>query len=429
MLFRSQAPKTQAFKPFDIPSFLLKQSHQGTPYFHHETRNIGAVKIEILFPFGRHQQNQAFQALAATELLLSGADGKSEREIFSEIEHLGASVSNECHSLYSTVQIRCSKAVVIDVFKWVSHHLLKSDYPEIEIDRYKAIKIASLQRRMQTANYWSDKVARQHYYEDIPWENGQTSTEDFEALNRNSLIEFHKQHFRSPSAALFFSGDVEQSTVQSILNVWDGYSTQPFHWKVPIETINYKRQFNPTFEHPLKNSSQLSLKWLKHIGEVDERKQHQLTLLNMVFGGYFGSRMMQELRERQGLTYGISSFFRPMWKGRSWEISGEINSENKNKALNGVTQIIQTLQSEKVSENELNRAKTYYLGVFRSGFDGPFAYANKSITSLIREYQPSFNQNTLEQILDIQPDELMTLAQKEMDTNSFIKVVAGKLID
>ena len=47
----------------------------------------------------------------------------------------------------------------------------------------------------------------------------------------------------------------------------------------------------------------------------------------------------------------------------------------------------------------------------------------------MREYSSEFYQNTLEQILDIQPDELMTLAQKEMDTNSFIKVVAGKLID
>ena len=429
MSFRSQAPQTKAFKPFAIPSFLLNQSVQGTPYFHHKTKDIGAVKIEILFPFGRHQQNQAFQALAATELLLSGADGKSEREIFSEIEHLGASVSNECHSLYSSVQIRCSKSVSLEVFKWVTYHLLTSDYPEIELDRYIAIKVASLQRKMQTASYWSDKVARQHYYENLSWENANTTTEDFEALNRNTLIEFHEKHYKSPSAALFFSGDIDEESVQSILNTWESYSTHPFLWNVPVENLDYSKQYTTTIEHPIKNSSQLSLKWLKHIGEINERKQHQLTLLNMVFGGYFGSRMMQELREKQGLTYGISSFFRPLWKGRSWDVSGEMNSENKDKALNGVKQIIQTLQSEKIPENELNRAKTYYLGVFRSGFDGPFANANKSITSLVREYSSEFYQNTLEQILDIQPDELMTLAQKEMDTNSFIKVVAGKLID
>lgn len=429
MSFRSQAPKTKAFKPFSIPSFLLNHSHKGTPYFYHETKGVGAVKIEILFPFGRHQQNQAFQALAATELLLSGADGKPEREVFSEIEHLGASVSNECHSLYSSVQIRCSKSVAVEVFKWVTHHLLKSDYPEIELDRYIAIKVASLQRKMQTASYWSDKVARQHYYENVPWENAQASTEDIEALNRNTLIEFHEKHYKSPSAAIFFNGDIDETTVHTILKKWDSYSTQPFIWSVPVENLDYARQFTKTIEHPVKNSSQLSLKWLKHIGEVDERKQHQLTLLNMVFGGYFGSRMMQELREKQGLTYGISSFFRPLWKGRSWEVSGEMNSENKDKAVNGINQIIQTLQSEKVSEKELNRAKTYYLGVFRSGFDGPFANANKSITSLVREYSSEFYQNTIDQILNIQPDELVTLAQKEMDANSFIKVIAGKLTD
>jgi zinc protease len=429
MSFRSQAPKTKAFKPFSIPSFLLNQSHQGTPYFHHETKDIGVVKIEILFPFGRHHQNQAFQALAATELLLSGSDGKSERVIFSEIEHLGASVSNECHSLYSSVQIRCSKLVVLEVFKWVTHHLLKSDYPNIELDRYITLQVASLQRKMQTASYWSDKVAKQHYYENIPWENAMMTTEDLEALDRHALLEFHKKHFKTASAALFFSGDINKTTVHSILNTWDTNSTPPFHWSVPVENLDYAKKFTTTIEHPIKNSSQLSLKWLKHIGEVDERKQHQLTLLNMVFGGYFGSRLMQELREKQGLTYGISSFFRPLWKGWSWEVSGEMNSENKDKALDGIKQIIQTLQTERVSKNELNRAKTCYLGAFRSGFDGPFAYANKSITSLVREYQSSFYQNTLEQILDIQPDELITLAQKEMDTNSFIKVIAGKLVD
>lgn len=427
MSFRFNAPKTHPLKSFNIPSFGMDISNTNTPVYHHETKDIGAVKVELLFPFGRQNQENAFQALAATELLLSGADGKTEREIFSKLEHWGASVSNECHSLYSTLQIRCSKNVFLDVFNWVTMHLRKSDYPELEVDRYKAIKIASLQRKMQTAGFWANKIARQHYYQNIQWESGDADIEDFEKITPTHLLEFHKKHIKNPAAAMFFSGDIDANMVGEAVEAWQKNNPPKFVWSVPKEPDVLTQELIKPIEHHMDKSSQVSMNWMKHIGIVNEETQHRLSILNMVFGGYFGSRLMQDLREKQGLTYGISSFFRPFWKGRTWEISGEMNSDNKDKAIQGVANAMVDLQNTPIPHNELERAKTYYLGMFRSGFDGPFASANKASTSLVREYSANFYNHSIDIIRSIQPKELIALAQKELDPNSFIKVVAGKI--
>jgi predicted Zn-dependent peptidase len=145
----------------------------------------------------------------------------------------------------------------------------------------------------------------------------------------------------------------------------------------------------------------------------------------MVLGGYFGSRLMQEIREKQGLTYGISSYFSPLWKGRTWNISGEMNSDNTDKAINAMGGIIEELQSHHIPIEELERAKRYYAGMFRSGFDGPFAQATKALQMLVRNYSESYYADTLEHIWDIDSAALLKLAQNELNTNSFVRVVAG----
>jgi predicted Zn-dependent peptidase len=169
------------------------------------------------------------------------------------------------------------------------------------------------------------------------------------------------------------------------------------------------------------------MRWMKHISHLEESLTHQYSLLNMVLGGYFGSRLMQELREKQGLTYGISSYFKPLWKGRSWNISGEMNSENTEKALISMGNIIEELQQHPIPADELDRAKRYYAGMFRSGFDGPFAQATKALQTLVRSNSSDYYSQTLDYIWNVDSSMLLQLAQNELDTKTFVKVVAGEV--
>lgn len=425
MSFREQAPSVRSISSFTVPKIAFEKSPKGTLYFHEETKGIGAVSVFWLLPIAKQLQTKAFQALASVELLLSGGDGKSENEILKHIEHLGASVGNDSEQLYARIHFRCAKNVVLDVFEWVLHHVERAEYPVDEIERYGLIKKASIERRMQTPGYWSDRKAKELLYHDIPWVGTFGELNDFSKLQQSDLQEFHKKYIKNSSGVLFFSGDVDDSQKQQLLNTWESYERPPFSWVLEEENTQNPTDDLGLVSHSLLNSSQVSMRWMKHVGGLDEKETHKYSLLNMVLGGYFGSRLMQELREKQGLTYGISSYFKPLWKGRSWNISGEMNSANTDKAVEAVKNIIHDLQQTNIPQDELERAKRYYAGMFRSGFDGPFAQATKALQTIVRDYSAQYYAETLESIWSIDSSSLLQLAQNDLNTNSFVKVVAG----
>jgi len=427
MTIRDKAPEVRSIASFDVPSICFQNSPNGTKYFHQETPGIGAASVFWLIPVSKQHQKKAFQALAATELLLSGGDGLSEKEILQHIEHLGASVGNDSEQLFARIHFRCAKHVVEEVFSWVLHHVENASYPQEEIQRYALIKRASIERKMQTPGYWSERIAKETLYKDVPWVGTFGGVDDLDLLSREDLVSFHNEQIKNSSGVLFFSGDIDDKQKDGLLSIWESYQRPDFHWHVPNENIyNLDNHTNPLV-HTLPNSTQVSMKWMKHIGVLDETETHKFTLLNMVLGGYFGSRLMQELREKEGLTYGIGTYFKPLWQGRSWNLSGEMNSANTKKAIDSIKHIFEELQQTKIPKEELERAKKYYAGVFRSGFDGPFAQATKALQTLVRNYDTRYYADTLEHIWSIDSESLLSLAQNELNTNTFVKVVAGEV--
>jgi len=136
---------------------------------------------------------------------------------------------------------------------------------------------------------------------------------------------------------------------------------------------------------------------------------------------------MQEIREQKGLTYGISSYFRPAMQGRSWIISGEMNSNNAHLALDCTLEIMEKIRTSLVSDEELEKAKRYYSGQFRTGFDGPFSIASKVQQKILSNYSDNFFADTLDHIWQITPQQIKTVAQNYLDPKSFIKVMSGKI--
>ncbi len=423
-LFRSYRPDVRTIKTFDVPSFQEQKSNNGQRYFYQNTPDLGVLRISIWFPAGIKEQSKPMQTAGAMELLLAGGCGKSEKEIIQYIEHLGASVSTDYSLIGSVLNIRCSNVVAIDVLNWVEKHVQGAEYPINEFENYIPVKMASLERKMQTPSYWSDRVARETYFGKSTLMGKFADLEDLQKLTREDLVVFHKKHLQLGKSMLFISGDCNHELKEELLKIHDHYFTEPFSLDIPEDEL-FAEVPNSIIKHSVKNTTQASMVLLKHIGQIDEITQYQLTLLNMVLGGYFGSRLMQELREKQGLTYGISSYFRPSLKGRTWLISGEMNSDNAELAISKTLEIMNQLRTDLISEEELEKAKRFFSGQFRSGFDGPFSAAAKCQQTILRNHSSMYYKNTLESIWNTTPHDLKTLANNVLDETSFIKVIAG----
>lgn len=425
--FRKSAPETRVIKSFPVPKIEESQLVEGQRHFISHTESLGVVKMMLWFPNGISEQKSSFIATAAYELIMSGGKGKTEKDIIGYLDHLGANVQFDCELYGATATIRCSKDTAVDVLKWVTKTILDCEYPDREFENYKLIKRASIERKMQTPQYWSAKIATENYYgkEHLLGKHG--TLNDIDELKKEDVVAFHMEHIHLGKSMLLVAGDCDENLGKELLSIHNEFFTEKFDLKIGEAQIDSSPNFEGIIKHELPNSTQVSLQLLKHIGKLEELDLHKFTLLNMVLGGYFGSRLMQEIREEKGLTYGIGSYFRPAMDGRSWIISGEMNSDNAQLALDNVIEIMEKLRTEPIGNDELERAKRYYSGQFRSGFDGPFSSAAKIQQIIMRKYTNSFYENTLAEIWNITPMQLMEVAKNYLDPNSFIKVMAGKI--
>lgn len=425
--FRNLAPETRTIKSFPVPQIQESSIVEGQRHFISHTESLGVVKIQLWFPHGISEQPASFVGSAAYELLTSGGNGKTEKEIIDYIDHLGANVQFDCELYGATATIRCSKDSAVNVMKWIYETILSCEYPEREFENYKLIKRASIERKMQTPQYWSGRMATENYYgkEHLLGKHG--SLESIDELSRDEVRAFHMKHIHPGNSMLLVAGDCDEVLAKDLLSIHQRYFKEKFDLKIGEANIDNNRQYSDVLKHELPNSTQVSLQLIKHIGHLPENDLHKFTLLNMVLGGYFGSRLMQEIREEKGLTYGIGSYFKPAMDGRTWIISGEMNSENAQLALDCVVDIMNQLRTQPVELGELEKAKRYYSGQFRSGFDGPFSAASKVQQKIMRNYSDSFFENTLEHIWNITPKEILEVAQNYLDPNTFIKTMAGKV--
>ncbi len=425
--FRNIAPETRTIKSFPVPQIKESSIAEGQRHFISHTESLGVVKIQLWFPHGISEQPSSFVGSAAYELLTSGGNGKTEKDIIDYIDHLGANLQLDCELYGATATISCSKDSAIKVMKWIYETIISCEYPEREFENYKLIKRAGIERKMQTPQYWSGRMATENYYGKNHLLGKHGTLESIDQLSRAEVIAFHMKHIHPGKSMLLVAGDCDEQLAKDLLSIHQSYFQEKFDLKIGDANIDSNRQFSDILKHELPNSTQVSLQLIKHIGDLPENDLHKFTLLNMVLGGYFGSRLMQEIREEKGLTYGIGSYFRPAMDGRTWIISGEMNSENAQLALDCVLEIMNQLRSQPVESEELEKAKRYYSGQFRSGFDGPFSAASKIQQKIMRNNSDTFYETTLEHIWNITPEQILEVAQNYLDPNTFIKAMAGKV--
>ena len=166
------------------------------------------------------------------------------------------------------------------------------------------------------------------------------------------------------------------------------------------------------------------------MGKILFNKTHPdfmgLTVLNTVFGGYFGSRLMMNIREDKGFTYGIGSGLVSLHNSGFFFITSEVGADVSKDAINEIYKELRKLTEEKIPEDELNLVRNYMLGSFMRSIDGPFALAEKYKSVL--EYNLDFDYylKFIETIKNITSNDLLNLAQKYFTEDSMIELLVGK---
>jgi predicted Zn-dependent peptidase len=151
-----------------------------------------------------------------------------------------------------------------------------------------------------------------------------------------------------------------------------------------------------------------------------------LQVVNTIFGGYFGSRLMANIREDKGYTYGIGSALVSMKNTGYFFIASEVGADVCTSALAEIEKEITILKEQPVTEGELALVRNYMLGSMLGSLENALSHADKFKNIYFSGLDYDYYKNYINKVRNIGPEEIQSLANKYLNFNSFEKVIVGK---
>ena len=303
-------------------------------------------------------------------------------------------------------------------------------YPTFPEDEFK-IHVANKKQKHQINSQKVDILARRRFSELIFGEKHpygvQVSDSDFERVSVAEIKSFFNDHYNSGNCTIIASGCLP-NTILSTLNNHFGNST----WgndkakvglvSTPIQLTNQKKHF---IERP--DAIQSAIKVGRLLFNKTDPDYFKFQVLNTILGGYFGSRLMANIREDKGYTYGIGSGLASFVNGGYFAVSTEVGADVTKQTLEEIYKEIAILRKDLVSSNELETVRNYILGHFLRSVDGPFSLADKfkGIWEFGLDY--SYFDNYFAAVKKVTPKELRDLANKYLQEDDLIECVVGKM--
>jgi zinc protease len=427
MLDRATAPAFHAIEEIHIPHAKSDTLSNGIKVYHVNSGSQELVKIEFIFKAGMYYQPQVLVASSTNNLIETGSSKYTADQISEKIDYYGGFLELETGQDFASITLYTLNKYVNETIGIVEDILKTPTFPKDEFDIYinnkkqkhlvNSQKVSVLVRRRFNELLFG---AKHPYGIDV-------KDEDFEKVNLNVINEFFSTHYNAANCSIFVSGKIPgnlMSTLDTLFGKEKWGKTQTL-----ITDPIYKLETTTQQKHLVAKDD--AIQSAIRVGRVMFNKKHEdyfhFQVLNTILGGYFGSRLMANIREDKGYTYGIGSGLASLVNGGHFYISTEVGADVTQKALNEIYYELKVLREELVNEEELVTVKNYILGQFLRSVDGPFALADKYKGIWMYGLDYSYYDNYFHAVNNVTANQLRDIANKYLQEKDLIECVAGKM--
>ena len=423
MLNRTIQPTVNPIEHIDMVKAEKRMLSNGIPVHFVNAGTQDVVKIDFVFEAGTWFQKSNLVASLCNSMLEEGSANFTAAEIAEKVDFYGAYIQLTVDQNQGFVNVVSLGKYLPAILEVMEDLIKRSVFPEYElqvlIDKNKQ---KWLLENEKVRTLCQKKFTQVMFGDTHPYAIN-NKLEDFDQVTREDLMQFYRTYYHSGNCHIIAAGMIDEQ-VLGLLDRHFGGNDWGHDQAVKPECEIYT---DPVKMHHVEkaNGIQSAIRVGKFWVPKTHPDYHALSILVTIFGGYFGSRLMTNIREEKGYTYGIGSFVLTLKQASYLIISTEVGNEYVGPTLAEIAVEMKRLQTELVSENELETVKSYLLGEFLRDFDGPFALAGsfKAINDFDLDY--TFYDEALKVLRNITSAELRTLAQQYLNPEDFHTVVAG----
>ncbi len=407
---------------YKLPAIQQEKLDNGLPLYWLDAGVQDVVQIDWVFTAGLWYEQKPSVAQAAAALLKNGTSSHTAEQIHEALEFYGAQLKINASNDYASITLYSLTKHLPELLPMVYEIITDATFPEseVEIHRHNTLQklLVNLRQCEFVANQQIDAML---YGPDHPY-GRYSRKEHIEALTREDLLAFYHAHYNLSNARIFMAGKVGAKEVKCINDVFG---------KVPITASTLTRGtygIETSAETIARiNNDPNGVQGAIRIGRLFPNRHHPdyapMVVLNTMFGGYFGSRLMSNIREEKGYTYGIYSSLSPEVSGGSFIIHTETGRDVVEPAIKEVYHEMELLCNEPAADDELLLVKNYLLGGLLADLDGPFSILQRWRTLILNGFtEDHFNRN-INIYKTVTAKELQLLAQKYFARADFHELV------
>lgn len=380
------------------------------------------LSLDWIFDAGNCFEQKNLVSGATNFLLRCGTKDMSAFEINETFENYGAFLKRDNRSETGSLSLHTLTKHLPELLPTVQKIINESIFPQTELDIYRQNSLQSLRISQKKSDFVATRLIDACIFgKDHPY--GRYSTEEaYNAITREDCLAHYDKFYKNGSFKIFGAG-LLPANIDELLNKYFGQHSFSINKPAPeIYTLH------PGAEKKLRiindeTSVQGAIRIARSFTNRHDPDFPGVMVLNNIWGGYFGSRLMSNIREDKGYTYGIYSYIQNQVKQSAWMVSTEAGRDVCEATITEVYKEMELLRQEEVDEEELLLVRNYMIGSILGDLDGPFQIINRWKTIILNDLEPNYFYRQIDTIKKVTAQELHQLANKYLQPENFYELV------
>jgi len=376
-------------------------------------------KIELIFDAGSTRWSGDIPSIT-NGLLLSGTPQHSSIEINAKIDSLGGFIEQAIGMESAAVTIYSLREHLMNLSHIVFDAIENCAFIAHELDQHIRDRKQKLSVNLQKVNILAQRLFRQQFFANSPSYQHLTTEQTLDSVQQSDLQLFHRTHYLNGLRKIVLIGNFSPLEMEEFKNIFSSWAIDK-----PVDSVQHIENNKGEFHHAKAEALQTAIR----IGLPLFNKTHadypDFLILNTLIGDYFGSRLMKNIREDKGYTYGIGSYISELYGTGHWAIGTEVAKEVKDDVLREIRYEIDRIRTEPIEEQELELVKNYMIGQLLKSADGPYSMMDLYLDVNAYGLTMDFYNLVIQSIHSVNSRRLEELANTYLKWENFTVVTAG----
>ena len=424
MIDRTSAPLIKDAIEFDLKlkPYQKMVLNNGVEVYAINAGEQELLQLEIVFYAGNSYEANKGVALATNFMLKNGTSTKTAFQINEHFEYYGAYCNRSCYNETAVLSLHTLNKHLNVLLPVMREMITDANFPESELDIFKQNSQQKLQVNLKKCDFVANRLIDAYLFgEDHPY-GKYLSAENYQALSTDQLKAHFKQYYVNGRAVIFVAGKLPADLFEQLNQQFGDLAITKNGQSLPVQQLIPAVQKKQHISND-PNGVQAAIRIARPFPNRHHPDFMNVMVLNTLFGGFFGSRLMSNIREDKGYTYGIHSYVQNHIQESAWMISTEAGKDVSEATVTEVYKEMDLLRNTLIDEEELLLVRNYMIGSILGDLDGPFQIIGRWKNIILNDLDEHYFYDSIKVIKSISAEELKALAEKYLKPADFYELV------